>query len=303
MRPHTSLRLASRTRRVEQNRGSIGRHLGGRQHAVLVRHEIAPPPVPPVTHRRVDGEPFPFDDHNVAHGRRRIERRIEHGLERRRSAAPPGAACRDHCFGATVIEARLDRLWTEAGEEWHHNRADLQDCEERDKRLRQIGHVDRDDIALADVKLEKALRETPDLVRERPIGQMLLFAAVLAFPDQEGPIPCRRVAVPVDAVENDICGAADAPARPRQAAREIEDPLVGTIESDIAEAEHFFHQPGRIGVRARGERVIVRLRGLAQKRRQIAVLHQRGRRRPDIGRCSSHDVPSRPRLTAISNIC
>ena len=71
-----------------------------------------------------------------------------------------------------------------------------------------------------------------DVTVKFPVGQRALLALVLTFPDQERLVPDRRAAMLVDAIENDVGGAADAPVRPGLAALKRRAPgVVGAIKA------------------------------------------------------------------------
>src|SRR6185437_15566376 len=113
-----------------------------------------------------------------------------------------------------MVQPGLDRARAKARKQRHRDGAKLEYGEKRDEGFRQVRHVDRDHVAAADAELAQRLCQTTNVAVEFAIGQLALLAGMLALPDQEGLVPDRRVAVFVDAIQNDIGGAADAPSCP-----------------------------------------------------------------------------------------
>ena len=288
--PDAPLRFARGARRIEQDSRVFRLHLRGRDGAVLAGNDVAPPVVASLAHRCLDVKTVARDDNHVLDGRRGLKRYVEHGLERCRHAAPPRPARRDHGPGFAVVEAGLDRAGAESGEQRQDDCADLQRCEESDESLGQVRHVDSNHVATTYAETAQSLCEPPDLAVELPVSQRALLALVFAFPEQKRLVPHRGSPVLVDAVQDDVGGAAHAPARPGLTAGQIEHRVVATIKSDIAEFENFLHQPCGIGVRLRGKIVVLGLAGRAQESRQIALRHQIRRRRPRILRRIIHEA-------------
>ena len=219
------------------------------------------------------------DDH-VLHTRHLRERLVQHRLHRAHAAAAPGAVGGDDGARAAVLQARDQRLRTEAREQRHDDGANLQDREEGDEGFRQVGHVDAHHVALAHAHLPERAGEPAGFGVELGVAERALLIRILALPHQEGLVPHRRAAVAVDAVEHDVGGAADAPARPGLPFGQVQHLRVGRVETEVAELEHLLHQPTRIGVGARAERLEALLADMAQKGGEHAALDQLGGRRP-----------------------
>jgi hypothetical protein len=267
MGPDAPLRLARRARRIEQDRWVFRLHFRGCDGSVLAGNDIAPPAVTSLVHRCFDVEAIATDDDDVLYRWRGLERHVEHRFKRRRHAAPPRATGGDHRLGFAMVQAGLNRAWAEPREQRHHNRAQLQGREESDEGLRQVRHVDRDHVAPGNAEVAQSLCQPANFMVEFGESQRAPLAFVLAFPDQECLVPHRGPAVPVNAVQDNVGGAADAPARPGLAARQVQHGVIGPVEPDIAEFKNFFHQPGGIGFRLRCKIVVILLVGRAQERR------------------------------------
>ena len=200
------------------------------------------------------------------------ERVVEHRLHRHGLAAAPAAVGGDHRLRAAVAQSSRQRLRPETREQRHQDRAELQHREERDIGLGQVRHVQADDVAAAEAERAQPAGEAADLGIEFAIAETALLGRVLAFPDQEGLFPDRAAAMAVEAIQHDVGGAADAPARPLDAVRGVEQLPVRGVEAQVAELEHLLHQPGRVGVRTLEQARVVGRADPAQERAQVAVL-------------------------------
>ena len=241
-------------------------------------------------HQCIDAETAAIRDDDVENAGCLPQCLIEYGFQWRRYAAPPGAVRRDDGLGFAVVETGFYGARTEAGEQRHRDRADLQDGKECGKRLGQIRHVNRDHVALADSEPAQGLRQPIDVIGKFPVGQSALLAPILTLPDQERLLPDRRAAMLVNAIEDDVGGAADTPARPRLAAADIKHGVVAAIKANVAELEDLFHEPCRVRFGPCCERVVVGLAGRAQKCRQVALLDQFRRWGPRIRHGFRHGI-------------
>ena len=210
----------------------------------------------------------------VLHAGHLAQRFVQHRLHDAGRAAPPGAVHRQHCLGFAIVQAGHDGLRPEARKQGHQHGANFQYGKEGDEGLRQVGQVQADPVALADVQRLQGPGQAADFGIKLAVAQGLAVFRVFTLPDQEGLLPHRRAAVPVQAVEHDVGGAADAPACPLDAARGVEHLGVGFIKSHVAEVEHLLHQPGRVGIGTGTQTLEAGFANLAQKGGQVGRRHQ-----------------------------
>ena len=221
-----ALGLAGGARREDQHEGIVGRHFLGRRRGRPAFREFVPPDVASRRpfHRvvRVLEHDHVFESGGGA--RRLIENRF-HGD---RLGAPAGAVDGDRRHRAGVVEAAGHGLGAEAGEQGLRDGADLGHREEGGRRLRHHRHEECYAVAASQAERPEALRQARRLrlqFAQRPGAPRPVLALI-------GNGLALVVVVGVEAIEDNVGGAADAPFGPRQALRGVHDARVGRVEAD-----------------------------------------------------------------------
>jgi hypothetical protein len=143
-----------------------------------------------------------------------------------------------------------------AGEERQDDAADLGDGQQGNGDLRRHGHVKGHAVAFAQTERAQGVGAAIDLSPQFAIGQGAR-RAFFAFPDQRRAVAGGRAGGPlVNAVVDDVKPPADAPARPLDAGRQIDDPRIGHAEANVEIFQHGVGEPGDVGRRPRHQLVI-----------------------------------------------
>jgi hypothetical protein len=239
--------------------------------------EIVPPYVASHLHRCAFAAVGQHDD--VPQRGRFRRRDVQRRFHRQALAAPPSAVARDHGFRVTVDQAVANGLRTESRKERHGDRADLGDREKRGCDLGHHRHVERDHVAAPEPERAQAGCETARFRGKLGVGALPDFA-VFAFPDDGRLLPRRRIAMAVEGVQDEVGFSAHAPARPLDAAAQIEDLVVTAIEAHVEEAQHRIPEPAGIGIGAAQQRLVVVDAVSPQKSGDRGVTHLTGRSLP-----------------------
>ncbi len=274
MGKHATLWLAGGARGVQQDRWRFGIHLRRRMPSRLTSDQHRPVMVAAGLHGAIQRlTDMPQHQHMLYAGDF-MQRLVEHAFHRRCTAAPPGAVHRQYGLRLAVIQPRDQGLRPETGKQRHQHGADLEHREKRDKGFRHIRHVQPDAITACYAQRFKRRRQPAYLGIKLTISVGALRLWILAFPYEEGLFPHRRATMPVEAIQHNIGRAADAPARPFDAARGIEHPGIRLVKTEVAERENFLHQPGGIGIGARHQGFIAWFADALQEGRQRGLRYQ-----------------------------
>ena len=218
-------------------------------------------------------------DDDVLEARHARARLVDDLLGGDDAPAPQRAVDRDDGLGLGVVEPGDDGVGAEPGEQRQHDRPDPGNCQQRDGRLGDVGQIDRDDVAGADAQPPQARGHARDLLGELGIGERQPIA-VLTEPFERGLAGGRRISPFVEAVQHDVGAAADAPARPLDAARRIHDRAERLQEAIVDVLQEAAIERLGLGDRPREQIVVIAAATGGDEARQVGVGDGLGAGRP-----------------------
>jgi len=160
--------------------------------------------IPEIAHRiHVDGSAGAFDHDDPIDAAGLGNRRIDIGFQRHLLAAAQAFVGGDDDLGLAIGDALGEAVGREACENHRMNRADSRASQHRVGGFRNHRQINRDAVALLDVTGAQDVGELADLVMQLPIGDVLRFGRIVAFPDDGGLVAAARE-MPVDAIPGDV---------------------------------------------------------------------------------------------------
>ena len=210
----------------------------------------------------------------MAQARRLPRRLVEHGLHGYGPAAPQAPVGRDHGDCRGVVQPRRNGGGTEAGEQWQRNAAEPRQREKSDGHLRAHRQIDADRVAAFDAKRAETRGEAIDLSRQLPVAERAA-RRVFTLPHDGRVIATAGLDMTIEQAQRDVGRRADAPLRPFDSPRLIEDPRIGLDEFQAEKADQRIPEPLRFAYSLAFEKRIARDILRCQKRAPIGLALER----------------------------
>ena len=204
-----ALGFARRARGIEDEQRVFGLHLLRRAIVRHLGHRLVIPDVAARNPRDLAARAA-HDEAGLDRGAAQ-QRLIDIALERNMPPAAKSLIRSDDAVGIAILDAADQALGGEAAEHHAMHRADARAGEHGVGCLGDHRHVDGDDVALLDAAGLQHIGHAADALIGLAIGDVLLLAGAVAFPDDRRVIGRRRQ-MPVEAVGRDVQRAVVIPA-------------------------------------------------------------------------------------------
>ena len=211
------------------------------------RHQLVPPVIAARSPRHVNPEPL---QHDQVSQRRNLRRRfVSDGLERRSFSAARARVGSEKGVGCSIVQARRDRLRAETGKQGQEHPADFDDRQHRHNDLRRHWHEHANGIAFAEPERAQRVGQAIHLAAQFKVGQASRLS-IFPFPNDRGLRVRRRVRILVEAVVHDVHHTADAPLRPRDPARQVNEARIRPAKANVQIVQHCVPEPIQVADRA-----------------------------------------------------
>ena len=172
----------------------------------------------------------------------RLDNEVPFGFRRHKFPSPVETFAGNQRFRTGIPQARFDGLLAETGEQRQEDAADLADGEHGDDALRIHRHEHADRVALAQSYRAQTIRRLVHLSAQLGVRQRPRVSGFILVPD-------RNLGTVFETTLDDVQLATDAPPRPLDAARQIDDRRVRLVEVDVELLQHRVPKPCDIGDR------------------------------------------------------